>query len=135
MHGLVTGKPEKTKRASSLEDLGVEQLVERFLALSIEQDEAERYDEIARYNRLFSRNHAVIDELRKREGDQRRLLARFFDHPNFKVRLNAAHATLAVMPEEARGVFEAIAQSGWQPYSGSASGTLQTLDSGFYKST
>jgi hypothetical protein len=111
----------------------VEELADLFLLFSIEQDEAERNDELARYNRLFSREHAVTDELKGRHGDQRRVLTRFYDHPNFKVRLNAAHATLAIMPEQARAVFEIIAQSGRQDYARSASETLRNLDSGFYK--
>jgi hypothetical protein len=75
----------------------------------------------------------VIDELRRRDGDQRHILARCYDHANLKVRLNAAHATLALMPEEARKVFEIISQSGLQPYCADAAGTLGSLDSGFYK--
>jgi hypothetical protein len=75
----------------------------------------------------------VIDALKRREGDRRRVLARFYDHANFRVRLNAAHATLALMPQEARTVFESISQSGLQPYCADAAGTLGNLDSGFYK--
>jgi hypothetical protein len=133
LHGLVTEEPGSDTRSAALDDLSEEELVERFLALSIEQDDAQHYDELARYNRLFSRERAVIDEFRRRDGDKRRILARFYDHANFKVRLNAAHATLAVMPEEARKVFEIISQSGRQPYCVDAAGTLRNLDSGFYK--
>jgi Domain of unknown function (DUF2019) len=120
-------------RAATLDDLSEEQLVERFLTLSVEQDEAQQYDELARYNRLFSRQRAVIDELKRREGDRRRVLARFYDHANLKVRLNAAHATLALMPQEARKVSEIISQSGLHPCCAEAAGTLGNLDSGFYK--
>jgi hypothetical protein len=77
----------------------------------------------------------VIDDLKRRDGDKRRILARFYDHTNLKVRLNAAHATLALMPEEARKVFEIIAQSERQPYCADAAGTLRSLDDGFYKPT
>jgi hypothetical protein len=135
LHGLVSEETRSVPRLAELDDLTDEQLVERFLTLSIEQDEAERHDELARYNRLFSRERAVIDELKRRGGDKRRILARFYDHANIKVRLNAAHATLALMPEEARKVFEIISQSGGQPYCANAAGTLRSLDEGFYKPT
>ena len=133
LYDLVPTERGNGVRAATLDDLSEEQLVERFLTLSVEQDEAQRYDELARYNRLFSRKTAVIDALKRREGDRRRVLARFYDHANFRVRLNAAHATLALMPQEARTVFEIISQSGLHPYCGDAAVTLGSLDSGFYE--
>ncbi len=133
LYGLVAEVRRSDTLSAALRDESVEQLVERFLALSIEQDDAQRRDEIAKYNRLFSREHAVVDELKRRNGDQRRVLARFYGHANLRVRLNAAHATLAFMPEEARKVFEVISQSGRQPYCADAAGTLRNLDSGSYK--
>ncbi len=133
LHGLATKGARSDTRSSTLDDLSEEQLVERFLTLSVEQDEAQQYDDLARYSRLFSRKSAVVDALKRREGDRRRILARFYDHANLKVRLNAAHATLALMPQEARKVFEIIAQSGRQPYRAYAAETLSNLDSGFYK--
>jgi hypothetical protein len=135
LHGVVANRPGKKKRAAPLEDQSVDDLVDLFLGLSIEMDEAQRFDEIGRYKRLFSREYAVLDEFKRREGDQRRLLTRFYDHPNFKVRLNAAHATLAIFPGEARQVFESIAQSGWKDYAFYARSTLGNLDTGIYKPT
>jgi hypothetical protein len=133
--GVVGKRRRKKKRTAALEDQSVEELVDLFLGLSIEMDEAQRYDELARYNRLFQRNRAVLDELKRREGDQRRVLTRFYDHPNLKVRLDAAHATLAIEPEQARRIFEAIAQSDRRDYSGDAGMTLWNLDRGVYKPT
>jgi hypothetical protein len=51
------------------------------------------------------------------------------------VRLDAAHATLAIEPKQARRIFEAIAQSGRRDYSGDAGMTLWNLDRGVYKPT
>lgn len=133
LHGVVPKAPPRKKQVLPLSEYAVEDLVDLFLGLSIEMDEAHRGDEIGRYNRLFSRERAVLDELKRRDGDQRHILSRFYDHPNFKVRLNAAHATLAIFPEQARRVFENIAQSGWRNYSGDAASTLSNLSSGFYK--
>nr|WP_256477691.1 DUF2019 domain-containing protein [Aurantimonas marianensis] len=57
----------------------------------------------ATINRLVRRRFAVENELKARTGDQRRQLSHYYDHPNIQVQLNAATATLALFPTQARG--------------------------------
>ncbi len=129
------GKGVRTMRKISLTDLAAEQLVERFAAIGIEQDEASLWNEIARFNRLFGEKKAIEEELKVRSGDQRRLLTRLYEHENAQVRLNAAKATLAVAPVEARQLLEAIAASRRFPQAGDAGMSLINLDNGIYKPT
>jgi len=54
-----------------LADMTVDQLVERFTAITLDQDKAILRNEHAKFNRLFSEMEAVKQELRARSGDQR----------------------------------------------------------------
>ncbi|MBB4004757.1 hypothetical protein GGR03_003852 [Aurantimonas endophytica] len=56
----------------------------------------------SKVNRAIRRRFAVEAELTARPGDARRLLVDYHEHPNIQVQLNAATATLALFPEEAR---------------------------------
>jgi hypothetical protein len=98
------------KRAT-VADLPVDQLVEEFAALGVEQDKAEQADDIAKVNRLFRRMVEIQKELKSRPGDQRRALMILYGYPNMQVRLQAARATLAVAPQAARQMVETIASS------------------------
>lgn len=66
------GAPKKAE----LEKLTIQELVGRFAEISIQQDEAEQHSKIPKYNRLFFQMHAVTDELKRRNGDQRRACRR-----------------------------------------------------------
>ncbi|HLH47728.1 MAG TPA: DUF2019 domain-containing protein [Roseiarcus sp.] len=115
--------------------LTVSQLVARFAAMAIEQDEAEKdsaMGDIAKINRLFVQMQTVAEELKNRPGDQRRALLPLFGHPNMQVRLKAAKATLAVAPQEARQALESIAASRWYPQAGDAGMCLWALDEGIF---
>jgi hypothetical protein len=111
----------------------IDALVERFTAIAIEQDRALLYSEIKKYNRLYDQLVAVEEELKCRSNDQRRALLRLYEHPNWQVRLMAAHATLAIEPEAGRGLLEAIAASKHYPQAGDAGMSLDSLDRGIYK--
>ena len=80
----------------NLEGLTEAQLVERFAAIGVEQDNAELIDDNAKFTRLYWQMDAVEKELKSRPGDQRRELLTLFNHPNMQVRLMAAKATLGV---------------------------------------
>ena len=110
-------------------------LMKRFADIGVAQDEALLEDESARFNRLYSEKVAIVEELKSRPDDQRSTLLTLYDHPNMQVRLNAAKATLAVAPGEARRKLEAIANSGWQPQAGDAGMSLWNLDRGVFKPT
>lgn len=106
--------------ATKLPDMTNDQLVERFVEIAVQQEEALLRDEIAKFNKLFSQMNAVDQELRSRPGDQRRLLLRLYDHPNVQVRLKAAKRTVAIAPDDARAVLESIASSRKFPQAGEA---------------
>ena len=84
------------------------------------QDEAILGGQITKYKRLYGLMENVLNELRQRDGDQRRALLRLFDYPNIQVRLAAAKNTLAVAPVEARQQIQTIADSRWYPQAGDA---------------
>ena len=77
----------------------------------------------------------VANELKGREGDQRRLLLELFTFPNMQVRVQAAKLTLAVAPVEARKQLQAIADTHWLPQAGDAGMSLSFLDRDVFKPT
>ncbi len=117
----------------SVRHLTVNQLVERFTAIALEQDEALLMDEIAKFNRLFDKMEAIEEELKSRPGDQRRALLPLYKHPNMQVRVKAAMATLAVAPQAAREALQAIKASQEQPQALEAGMSLWNLDRGVFK--
>ena len=118
-----------------LEDMTVNQLVGRFTAIGIEQDQAILRDKHATFNRLFDEMVVVEDELKRRDGDRRRELLSLYNHPNAQVRLNAVKATLAVAPEPARRALQAIADSREYPQAGDAGMSIWNLERGIFKPT
>ena len=122
-------------KRTNLRTTSVDQLVERFIAITLDQDKAIAADDAGKYNRLFEQMEAVKRELKAREGDQRRALLRLYDHPNIQVRLKAVTATLAVAPERARRMLEIIAESREYPQAGDAGMTIDALDRGIFKPT
>lgn len=116
-----------------LHTLPVANLVKRFVELGIEDDNAEKADDIPKRNNLRSKIFAIERELKNRAGDQRSALLTLYSHPNMQVRLMAAKATLAVAPQEARQLIEWIAASFCRPQSGDAGMCLWALDEGIFK--
>lgn len=96
---------------SKLENMTVDQLVDRFAEIGIAQDEALLHDEHRKFNLLFSQMRQVDQELRRRGGAARLALLRLFDHSNMQVRLEAAKWSLGVAPDTARQVIQAIYDS------------------------
>ena len=113
----------------------VDELVERFVAITLDQDRALLNDQLAKFNQLFKQMEAVKAELKGRPGDQRRALLGLFNHPNAQFRLKAAKATLAIAPETARRMLEKIANSHEFPQAGEAGMSLWNLDRGVFKPT
>jgi hypothetical protein len=113
----------------------VDQLIQRFIAIGIEQDQALLRGQHARFNRLFDEMVAIEDELKTRDGDQRRELLSLYNHPNAQVRLNAVKATLAVTPQFARWKLQVLADSREYPQAGDAGMTIDALDRGIFKPT
>ena len=115
--------------------LSVDDLVDRFIEISIAQSEALFREEITRFNSLYRQMDQVGNELKRREGDARTALMRLYGHPNFHVRLNAAKRTLAVAPEAARQELRAIAASKHHPQAMDAGMSLWNLDRGVFRPT
>lgn len=113
----------------------VDHLVERFAAVALDQDKALMSDDITKVNRLYDALKAVEEELKSREGDQRRALLALYDHPNPQVRLKAVKATLAVAPDVARQMLQRIADSREYPQAGEAGMSISNLKRGIYKPT
>ena len=118
-----------------LEKATVDQLVERFAAICLDQAQALLYSDIAKFNRLYESMVEVREELKRHPGDQRRALIALYDHQNAQVRLQAARASLAVEPAAARSVIETIANSKIGPQAGDAGMTISNLDRGVFKPT
>jgi hypothetical protein len=124
--------PPEAKQVT-LQDLSVDQLVERFAGLALEQDTALLRENITRVNQLYYALKDVEYELTARDGDQRRALVRLYEHKNPQVRLKAVKATLAVAPEVARPMLQAIADSREYPQAGEAGMSIRNLELGIYK--
>jgi hypothetical protein len=119
-------------KTSDLSQQTVSQLVDRFVALSLAKGEALVEGEIAKVNRLYWKIDALRKELKSRDGDQRRALHALYKHPNPQVRLEAANATLAILPAEARAALQMIIDRHEFPQAGDAGFTLLYLSDGRY---
>jgi hypothetical protein len=120
---------------ASATKMSVEQLVERFKAIALEQDKALQSDQISKYNRLYGDMDIVINELKGRPGDQRRELVRFLNDANAQVRLESAIATLVLVPDASRRTLQMIDDLDENPQAPFARGILMELDDGSYKPT
>lgn len=120
---------------ANLHAMNVDKLVDRFAVIAVEQDSAMMegaFGDIVKINRLMRQLRAVEQELKNRPGDQRRALSVLYTHANLQVRLMAAKLTLAVAPEAARQVLQAIVDSRRQPQAGDAGMSLWNLDRGVF---
>ncbi len=127
-------------KAVDLRSMNIDQLIERFAAIGEAQYQAlEQHEDWIEdkanvsFNKLFAQMNDVDLELRARGREARLALQGLYDHPNVQVRLKAAKRTLAVAPEAARHVIEAVANSKWYPQAGEAGMTLWNLDNGTFK--
>jgi hypothetical protein len=108
----------------------VAQLVERFRVLALAKSQAINDGKTAKFSRLYWELDAVEKSLRARDGDQRRALVPLYDHPNPQVRLDAAMATLVVLPNASRAALQMIIDRHEFPQAGDAGFTLLYLKEG-----
>lgn len=120
---------------ADLSRLSVQQLVDHFTEVTLEQDDALLMDDLRRFRRLFDAMQRIKAELRSRGGDQRRALIGLFNHKNAQVRLHAAIATLAIAPDQAKGVLRRIKDQKEHPQALEAGMTLWDIDRGVFKPT
>lgn len=117
----------------TLDELTVDQLVDRFAEIGVAQDQALLYDEHKKFRRLYSEMNDVDQELRRRGLGARLALLRLYDHPNMQVRVKAAIRTLAVAPDAARRALQEIKETHFYPQAADASMFLRDFDNGSYK--
>src|SRR5438094_535034 len=96
------------KRAN-FDKMTAEQLLQRFVDISLDQHISLLLMRNAADCRLFNEMLAIVRDLRDRPGDQRRVLIPLLQHPNAQVRMRAAHAALSLAPEATRRTFQIIA--------------------------
>jgi hypothetical protein len=116
-----------------LHEMLSDELVKRFVAYALDQEKALLRNDVAQSNLLFRKMETLESELKSRAGDQRHKLLVLLSHDNVQVRLKAAEATLALAPELARRVLEAISNSGAFPQAGHAGMALDALERGIFK--
>jgi len=114
------------------EAASVQELVERFLSIGLAQYDAAYVMDTKKYNRLYTEMDAIRNELKRRDGDQRRALAPLLDHPNLHVKLKAAVTLLAVSPDRARKALESVRDSEVLPQCADASMMLRAIDDGSF---
>jgi hypothetical protein len=119
-----------TKSADQI--ASVQELVAHFLSITLAQYDAARVADTTKYNRLYRKMEDVVNELKRREGDERRALLPLLDHPNVQVRMMAAHAVLRISPVLARKAFQSVRDSQIFPQAMDAGMTIRALDNGTY---
>jgi hypothetical protein len=112
------------------EEMTVTQLIEYFKMIALDQYDAILDEDNDKYNRLFDDMEGIRNELKRRDGDQRRALISLFKHPNRQVRLKAAISTLAIEPDAARQVLQTISDRNEQPQAMDARLIMKSLDAG-----
>ncbi len=117
----------------NLSSMSLDELVDRFAEIGVQQDDALWDGKYAKFGALYKQMDQIDSELKLRGTDARRALLRLYTHPNIQVRLKAAVRTLAVAPEVARRALEAIANSRLYPQAGDAGMLLEGLDDGTFK--
>lgn len=107
----------------------VNELLDRYVSLSVERGRALYLCESsAKVNRLGDRIFDISDELKRRPGDQWRVLIELFAHPDMYVRFNAATSLIGIVPEQARQVIQDIADARVFPLAGHAGMYLSLYD-------
>ena len=116
----------------STRQASVQELVERFVSIGLAQYEALYVVDVGRFNRLYREMEDVRNELKRREGDQRRALLALLEHPNLQVRMKAANSVLAISPQLARKALESVRDSGILPQSADAARMLDAVQNGSF---
>jgi hypothetical protein len=68
----------ETVKRVKLEEMTIDELVERFAGIGIAQDQAERMGEIGQFNSLYRQMDATEKELRRRGREARLALLRLY---------------------------------------------------------
>lgn len=106
----------------------VEELLDFYIRLSIEQGKAAYVAKTSLVNRLGDELHDISNEIKRRPDDHGRSLLKLFEHSNTQVRFNAAASVSGVFPNEARRVMQTIADSKSDMLAFNAKMYLRSLD-------
>lgn len=106
----------------------VDELVDRFAAITVAQDRAIFEENNTEYNKLYTQMTAIARELKRRLGDQRRALLSLYTHQNIQVRLMAALNTLDLAAPAAREVLQGIVECRRYPQAADALAAIWRLD-------
>jgi uncharacterized protein YcaQ len=131
--GFASAQPILSAQAMKrirLEDMNVDQLVERFAAIALAQHEAINMEDNAKYKRLFDQMTDMMAEFLTRPIEQRRALMALYEHPNPQVRYTPAFITRDFAPQAARRVCEIISERNEYPQAADARGMIRELDEG-----
>ncbi|MGE0500189.1 MAG: DUF2019 domain-containing protein [Rhizobiaceae bacterium] len=112
----------------SLSSMISSDLISLFVKLSREQGEAQIDLETRKYNRLFDQVKAIETELRARPDRERMVLHGLLDHPNPKVRMNAAYALLDIAKDDAFAALKSVAESRYYPFNADARGSVEAIE-------
>jgi hypothetical protein len=115
-----------------IKGLSTDQLVNRFVEISMAQYQAIEMEENEKYRKLYQEMEDVRVELRSRPGDQRMALRPLLEHPNPQVRLKAAITLLALLPDSARRTLQLISDRNEFPQAADALGMMRALENGTY---
>ena len=107
-----------------------EELVAEFEKIAIKQETSLDNEERSKFNRLYDDMEAVDGELKSRGLGARRLLVELYEHKNLQVRLKAATHTLAIEPERAKLILNAIRDSKIPPQYLDAGMLIRALEDG-----
>ena len=124
------GAPEMTTYL--IETMSDDELVELFRQVAEQQYYAAQTDRHREYDRLYREMEKIETELKRRPDDARRMLIKLFPDRNPQIRLMAAGAALAVLPEEARSTLQKLSESGEFPQAADAGMLIDGLDDGTY---
>jgi hypothetical protein len=108
------------------------ELVEQFNSIALAQFAANWTLKTQRYNELYKQMVQIRNELKSREGDQRRALMPLLQSENVQVRLMTANTLLAIAPDLAREALESVRDLGQMPQAAEASSMLRAIDEGTY---
>ena len=120
------------KRKLPYSSMTLSELVSAFRQIALDQSAAVDVNDTRRYNLLYDDYIAIEQELKSREGDQRRALAGLFDDRNAQVRMNAAFSALVVLPDEAKRTLRIIKDRSEYPQAADAWGMLDDLERGVF---
>lgn len=108
--------------------VGIEELLNLFVRLSIEQEEAIYVANTSGFNRLGDTLYEIINEIKRRPDDRGQSMLKLFGHPNTQVRFNAATSVSGLFTNEARRAIQSIADSKSDLMASDARMYLRTLD-------